>query len=85
MSSEDSAVRGDHLSSSAQPRLRTGQLTSNQYGSVAGDDKAPSTTHDISRVSYHVKHVSDFAKQLEDVRPSSLVARRRDVLGLIMV
>jgi hypothetical protein len=27
-----------------------------------------SATHDTSRVKYHVKHLSDFAKTLEDVR-----------------
>ncbi|KAI0128440.1 homeobox domain-containing protein [Xylariales sp. AK1849] len=36
------------------------------YGSSIGDDKTPSATHDISRVNYHVKHLSDFAKTLED-------------------
>ncbi|KAK8019840.1 Tyrosine-protein phosphatase non-receptor type 6 [Apiospora arundinis] len=36
------------------------------YGSSVGDDRTPSATHDISRVSYHVKHLSDFAKSLED-------------------
>ncbi|ORY69854.1 uncharacterized protein BCR38DRAFT_420262 [Pseudomassariella vexata] len=36
------------------------------YGSSAGDDKTAAATHDISRVNYHVKHLSDFAKSLED-------------------
>lgn len=36
------------------------------YGSSAGDERTPSATHDISRVNYHVKHLSDFAKSLED-------------------
>lgn len=35
------------------------------YGSSAGD-APPMATHDISRVSYHVKHLSEFAKTLED-------------------
>ncbi|KAI1180154.1 hypothetical protein F4777DRAFT_531202 [Nemania sp. FL0916] len=36
------------------------------YGSSLGDSKAPSATHDISRVNYHVKRLPDFAKALED-------------------
>jgi len=44
-------------------------MASLQYGSGAGDSSgAPSATHDISRVSYHVKHLETFAKSLEDVR-----------------
>ena len=39
-----------------------------QYGSSLGDDRTPSATHDISRVNYHVKHLPDFARTLEDVR-----------------
>jgi hypothetical protein len=66
MSSGDSAVRGDQTSVLPH-RAPAGVLTSNQYGSSAGDDKTPSATHDISRVNYHVKHISDFAKTLEDV------------------
>lgn len=43
-------------------------MASLQYGSGAGDSSgAPSATHDISRVSYHVKHLETFAKSLEDV------------------
>lgn len=34
----------------------------------AGDFHARSATHDISRTSFHVKHISQFAKRLEDVR-----------------
>lgn len=67
MSSGDSAVRGEVMHS-VQRRNRSAPLTSAQYGSSVGDDKTPSATHDISRVSYHVKHLSDFAKSLEDVR-----------------
>ncbi|KAI0408645.1 hypothetical protein F4802DRAFT_357852 [Xylaria palmicola] len=36
------------------------------YGSSLGDSKLPTATHDISRVNYHVKHLADFAKALED-------------------
>jgi hypothetical protein len=67
MSSGDSTVRGDR--NRVKPRDGSGLLTSVQYGSSAGDDKTPAAaTHDTSRVNYHVKHVSDFAKTLEDVR-----------------
>lgn len=62
MSSGDSTVRGR-----AKSRERTGLLTSPQYGSSAGDDRTPTATHDISRVDYHVRHISDFARTLEDV------------------
>ncbi|KAK8088654.1 hypothetical protein PG997_003615 [Apiospora hydei] len=65
MSSGDSAVRGEVMHS-IQRRNRSAPLTSTQYGSSVGDDRTPSATHDISRVSYHVKHLSDFAKSLED-------------------
>ncbi|KAK0710922.1 hypothetical protein B0H67DRAFT_268862 [Lasiosphaeris hirsuta] len=34
------------------------------YGS--GSEASPSATHDISRVSYHVKHLESFAQALED-------------------
>ena len=44
-----------------------------QYGSGIGD--VPSTTHDTSRVSYHVKHLDTFAQTLQEVRdPSSCTA-----------
>ncbi|XXH04792.1 hypothetical protein Hte_011214 [Hypoxylon texense] len=36
------------------------------YGSSIEDERTPSATHDISRVSYHVKHLPEFAKTLED-------------------
>ncbi|RYP45180.1 hypothetical protein DL768_008453 [Monosporascus sp. mg162] len=36
------------------------------YGSSPGDEKAPSATHDISRVNFHIKHLPDFARTLED-------------------
>ncbi|OTB06884.1 hypothetical protein M426DRAFT_318600 [Hypoxylon sp. CI-4A] len=36
------------------------------YGSSLEDERTPSATHDISRVSYHVKHLPEFAKTLED-------------------
>ncbi|KAH6654620.1 hypothetical protein BKA67DRAFT_284423 [Truncatella angustata] len=61
-SSGDSTVRG-RVNAQEGGRLLT---SSHQYGSSAGDDRTPATTHDISRVNYHVKHISDFAKSLED-------------------
>ncbi|RYP79750.1 hypothetical protein DL770_006539 [Monosporascus sp. CRB-9-2] len=36
------------------------------YGSSPGDEKTPSATHDISRVNFHIKHLPDFARILED-------------------
>lgn len=36
-----------------------------QYGSGIVD--APATTHDTSRVSYHVRHLDSFAQTLEEV------------------
>ncbi|KAK8027580.1 rhodanese-like protein [Apiospora marii] len=82
MSSGDSAVRGEVMHS-VQRRNRSAPLTSAQYGSSVGDDRTPSATHDISRVSYHVKHLSDFAKSLEDVRTSlPLALSRRRVLTM---
>ncbi|RYP32240.1 hypothetical protein DL767_005291 [Monosporascus sp. MG133] len=36
------------------------------YGSSPGDEKTPSATHDISRVNFHIKHLPDFARTLED-------------------
>jgi hypothetical protein len=35
--------------------------------------KPRSATHDVSRVSYHVKEVGDFAQTLEEVRLSARV------------
>lgn len=35
-------------------------------------DNARSATHDISRASFHVKHIGQFAKRLEDVRLTPL-------------
>lgn len=34
---------------------------------MARDVQARSATHDISRARFHVKHIEDFAKRLEDV------------------
>ncbi|KAH9884478.1 hypothetical protein F4778DRAFT_763187 [Xylariomycetidae sp. FL2044] len=66
-SSGDSAVRRDR-NAAWPPQHRSQRLiTSSQYGSSLGDDRvAPSATHDTSRVNYHVKHLPDFAKTLED-------------------
>ncbi|KAI1496699.1 hypothetical protein F5X99DRAFT_58051 [Biscogniauxia marginata] len=63
-SSGDSAVRRDNKT--ARPQARSRLITSTQYGSSVGDEKTPSATHDISRVNYHVKHLPEFAKTLED-------------------
>lgn len=72
MSSGDSTVRGENHR--VNRRHRSSPLTSsNQYGSSAGDERTPSATHDTSRVSYHVKHLSDFARTLEDVRITCLL------------
>lgn len=35
---------------------------------MARDVHARSATHDTSRASFHVKHIGQFAKRLEDVR-----------------
>jgi hypothetical protein len=43
-----------------------------QYGSAS--DTSPLATHDISRVSYHVKHLESFAEALQDVRLSLLIS-----------
>lgn len=68
-SSGDSAVRRNNRT--ARPQARSRLITSSQYGSSIEEEKGtPSATHDISRVSYHVKHLPDFAKTLEDVRSS---------------
>ncbi|OAA65741.1 homeobox domain containing protein [Niveomyces insectorum RCEF 264] len=40
--------------------------TDSAYASSSSDYVAPSATHDISRVNYHVKHLDSFAKCLED-------------------
>jgi hypothetical protein len=64
LSSADSTVRrGDAI------QLPSCSLSrSAQYGSSSGGDMVPkSATHDISRTSYHVKHISRFAHTLEEV------------------
>ncbi|KAI1646395.1 uncharacterized protein F4817DRAFT_340701 [Daldinia loculata] len=63
-SSGDSAVRRDRKT--ARPQARSRLIASSQYGSSIEDEKTPAATHDISRVSYHVKHLPEFAKTLED-------------------
>ncbi|KAI0382901.1 hypothetical protein F5Y04DRAFT_34974 [Hypomontagnella monticulosa] len=63
-SSGDSAVRRDKKT--ARPQARSRLTASSQYGSSIDDERTPSATHDISRVSYHVKHLPEFAKTLED-------------------
>jgi hypothetical protein len=40
---------------------------SSQYGSGASEGTTPPATHDISRVSYHVKHLDSFVQSLQDV------------------
>ncbi|KAI1085782.1 hypothetical protein F5B20DRAFT_17808 [Whalleya microplaca] len=65
-SSGDSAVRRDN-NIRTRPQNRSRLITaSSQYGSSVGDERAPSATHDISRVNYHVKHLPEFARTLED-------------------
>ncbi|KAK9414161.1 hypothetical protein SUNI508_02260 [Seiridium unicorne] len=54
--------------------MSIGSSGDSTYGSSAGDDKMPAATHDTSRVNYHVKHISDFAKTLEDVGFPSLAS-----------
>ncbi|KAL8356538.1 hypothetical protein RB601_001715 [Gaeumannomyces tritici] len=50
------------------------------YGSGAGDSSgAPSATHDISRVNYHVKHLEMFAKSLEDSASRAFPNRGRSL------
>ncbi|KAI0013747.1 hypothetical protein F4779DRAFT_625219 [Xylariaceae sp. FL0662B] len=63
-SSGDSAVRRDN--NRTRPQNRSHLISASQYGSSVGDERAPSATHDISRVNYHVKHLPEFAKTLED-------------------
>lgn len=40
--------------------------TDSAYASAHSDFAVPSTTHDIGRVNYHVKHLDSFARTLED-------------------
>ncbi|KAI1096514.1 hypothetical protein F5B19DRAFT_481368 [Rostrohypoxylon terebratum] len=63
-SSGDSAVRREKKI--ARPQARSHLITSSQYGSSIEDDRTPSATHDISRVNFHVKHLPEFAKTLEE-------------------
>ncbi|KAI0389999.1 hypothetical protein F5Y17DRAFT_462218, partial [Xylariaceae sp. FL0594] len=51
------------ISSRQENNFDSGDST---YGSSLGDSRTPAATHDISRVNYHVKHLPDFAKALED-------------------
>jgi len=46
-------------------RPRANSHDSSQYGSVEAG--TPSATHDISRVSYHVKHLDSFVQAVQDV------------------
>lgn len=43
-----------------------------QYGSAS--ETSPLATHDISRVSYHVKHLESFAEALQGVRLSPFLS-----------
>ncbi|GKT46710.1 uncharacterized protein ColSpa_06891 [Colletotrichum spaethianum] len=63
--SADSTV-GARVSTHQSRRVQvSSQAGLAQYGSSSGD--APRTaTHDVSRVSYHVKHLDSFAQTLED-------------------
>ncbi|KAF6809993.1 hypothetical protein CSOJ01_06604 [Colletotrichum sojae] len=63
VSSADSTV-GPRVSAHTSRRHHS-QAGHGQYGSSSGE--APRTaTHDTSRVSYHVKHLTSFAQTLED-------------------
>lgn len=44
-----------------------------QQGMGPRDAYARSATHDISRASFHVKHIGQFAQRLEDVRLNQLL------------
>jgi len=52
-----------------------------QYGSAT--DSSISATHDVSRVSYHVKHLESFAEALQEVRYLALLALHTS-LDLVM-
>ncbi|UQC77596.1 uncharacterized protein CLUP02_03065 [Colletotrichum lupini] len=65
VSSADSTV-GARVSAIQSRRVRVdSQAGHDQYGSSSGDAPRPAT-HDISRVSYHVKHLDSFAQTLEN-------------------
>ncbi|OHE94563.1 hypothetical protein CORC01_10091 [Colletotrichum orchidophilum] len=65
VSSADSTV-GARVSMIQSRRVRVdSQAGHAQYGSSSGDAPRPAT-HDISRVSYHVKHLDSFAQTLEN-------------------
>jgi hypothetical protein len=72
-SSADSTVCHSH-------RIVDGKRTENsvlthaqQYGSAS--ETSPLATHDISRVSYHVKHLESFAEALQDVSRALFVTQ----------
>lgn len=73
-SSADSTVRPP--SSAAHTTCRP--LTSGQYGSSS--ETSPLATHDISRVSYHVKHLESFAEALQEVPPFPSLPRQDNPL-----
>jgi hypothetical protein len=50
-----------------------------QQGMGPRDASARSATHDISRASFHVKHIGQFAQRLEDVRLDHLVLEMNDL------
>ncbi|KAK7452899.1 hypothetical protein CaCOL14_009987 [Colletotrichum acutatum] len=65
VSSADSTV-GARISAIQSRRVRVdSQAGHDQYGSSSGDAPRPAT-HDISRVSYHIKHLDSFAHTLEN-------------------
>ncbi|KAK1965770.1 hypothetical protein LY78DRAFT_693200 [Colletotrichum sublineola] len=76
VSSADSTVGArvsTHQSRRAQVNSQAGFV---QYGSSPGN--APRTaTHDISRGSYHVKHLGSFAQTLEDSANRAFPNRER--------
>ncbi|KAK1674556.1 hypothetical protein BDP55DRAFT_666844 [Colletotrichum godetiae] len=76
VSSADSTV-GARISSIQSRRVRVDSQTGHdQYGSSSGDTPRPAT-HDISRVSYHVKHLDAFAQTLENSANRAFPNRRK--------
>lgn len=50
-----------------------------QQGMGPRDAYARSATHDISRASFHVKHIGQFAQRLEDVRLDQVILEVSDL------
>ena len=71
LSSADSTVRSLTSPPDLAGMTVSRYSSSAQYGSGAAGASTPSATHDVSRVSYHVKHLDSFAQTLQDVRCDS--------------